>query len=134
MRAFPHLLIEVIGASDDGGSLLHNKPFDYVMVRPERTDFRARHSLLSGDHSPLWGWGHNKLESFGFWGRKSRVKDVEVITAESAGFSEEKDESLQTAIPLIRAAASNRRSSSWQTRFDKRTSAAVCDKGRNQRE
>ena len=48
--------------------------------------------------------------------------------------SEEKDESLQTAIPLIRAAASNRRSSSWQTRFDKRTSAAVCDKGRNQRE
>ena len=47
---------------------------------------------------------------------------------------EEKDESLQTAIPLIRAAASNRRSSSWQTRFDKRTSAAVCDKGRNQRE
>ena len=47
---------------------------------------------------------------------------------------EEKDECLQTAIPLIRAAASNRRLSSWQTRFDKRTSAAVCDKGRNQRE
>ena len=23
-------LIEVIGASDDGGSLLHNKPLDYV--------------------------------------------------------------------------------------------------------
>ena len=38
------------------------------------------------------------VESFGFWGRKSRVKDVEVITAESAGFSEEKDESLQTLL------------------------------------
>ena len=38
------------------------------------------------------------VESFGFWGRKSRVKDVEVITAESAGFSEEKDEGLQTLL------------------------------------
>ena len=38
-----------LGARDDGGSLLHNKPFDYVMARPERTDFRARYSLLSGD-------------------------------------------------------------------------------------
>ena len=46
-------LIEEIGASDDDGSLLHNKPFDYVMARPERTDFRARHSLLSGDFPAL---------------------------------------------------------------------------------
>ena len=38
------------------------------------------------------------VESFGFWRRKSRVKDVEVITAEYAGFSEEKDESLQTLL------------------------------------
>ena len=38
------------------------------------------------------------VESFGFWGRKSRVKDVEVITAESAGFLEEKGESLQTLL------------------------------------
>ena len=51
---FP-LLIEAFGASDEVGSLLHNKPFDYVMARPERTDVRARHSLLSGDYLPLWG-------------------------------------------------------------------------------
>ena len=25
------------------------------MARPERTDVRARHSLLSGDYLPLWG-------------------------------------------------------------------------------
>ena len=33
--------------------LLHNKPFDYVMARPELTDLRARYSLLSGDHPAL---------------------------------------------------------------------------------
>ena len=38
---------------------------DYVMARPEPTDLRARHSLLSGDHSsPVGTEGHNKLESF----------------------------------------------------------------------
>ena len=38
---------------------------DYVMARPERTDLRARHSLLSVDHSsPVGTEGHNKLESF----------------------------------------------------------------------
>ena len=35
------------------------------MARPERTDFRARHYLLSDDHSsPVGTEGHNKLESF----------------------------------------------------------------------
>ena len=69
------------------------------MARPECTGFRARHYLLSGDFPALAKGGswYEMVESFGFWGRKSRVKDVEVITAESAGFSEEKDESLQTA-------------------------------------
>ena len=100
LRVFFSLLIEVFGASDEGGSLLHNKPFDYVMARPERSDFRARHDLLSGDLPALAKGGswYEMVESFGFWGRKSRVNDVEVITAESAGFSEEKDESLQTLL------------------------------------
>ena len=50
------------------------------MARPECTDIRARHSLLSGDHSPLWGRGHYKLESFGFWGRKFCIKNVEILS------------------------------------------------------
>ena len=70
------------------------------MARPERTDFRARYCLLSGDFPALAKGGSRyfMVESFGFWGRESRVRDVEVITAESAGFSEEKDESLQTLL------------------------------------
>ena len=50
------------------------------MARPECTDLRARYSLLSGDHSPLWGWGHDKLESFGFWGRKFCIKNAEILS------------------------------------------------------
>ena len=50
------------------------------MARPECTDIRARYYLLSGDHSPLWGWGHYKLESFGFWGRKFCIKNVEILS------------------------------------------------------
>ena len=50
------------------------------MARPGRTDLRARYSLLSGDHSPLWGRGHNKLESFGFWGRKFCIKNAEILS------------------------------------------------------
>ena len=50
------------------------------MARPECTDLRARYFLLSGDHSPLWGWGHVMLESFGFWGRKFCIKNVEILS------------------------------------------------------
>ena len=32
------------------------------------------------DHSPLWGWGHYKLESFGFWGSKFCMKNVEILS------------------------------------------------------
>ena len=32
------------------------------------------------DYSPLWGWGHYKLESFGFWGRKFCIKNVEILS------------------------------------------------------
>ena len=32
------------------------------------------------DHSPLWGWGHYKLESFGFWGRKFCIKNAEILS------------------------------------------------------
>ena len=67
------------------------------MARPERTDLRARYSLLSGDLFSPVGLGHYKLESFGFWRRKSCIKGVAVGTAETARFSGEKDECLQTA-------------------------------------
>ena len=32
------------------------------------------------DYSPLWGWGHYKLESFGFWRRKFCIKNVEILS------------------------------------------------------
>ena len=51
------------------------------MARPELTDLRARYCLLSGVHSPLWGRGHDKLESFGFWGRKFCIKNVEILSS-----------------------------------------------------
>ena len=54
------------------------------------------------DHSPLWGWGHYKLESFGFWGRKFCIKNVEILSvgkiAEFAKFAGGKDGSLQTLL------------------------------------
>ena len=59
---------------------IYNISSDYVMARPECTDLRARYYLLSGDHSPLWGRGHYKLESFGFWGRKFCIKNVEILS------------------------------------------------------
>ena len=50
--------------------------------------------------SPV-GLGHYKLESFGFWGRKFCIKNVEILSvgkiAESARFAEEEDLSLKTA-------------------------------------
>ena len=54
------------------------------MARPECTDLRARYSLLSGVHSPLWGRGHYKLESFGFFlggggGGKFWIKNGEIL-------------------------------------------------------
>ena len=45
------------------------------MARPERTDLRARHSLLSGDHSPLWDErGIDQLESYDFGAERKRLK------------------------------------------------------------
>ena len=132
LRVFFSLLIEVFGASDEGGSLLHNKPFDYVMARPERSDFRARHDLLSGDLPALAKGGswYEMVESFGFWGRKFCIKNVEILSvgkiAEFAKFAGGKRRKSPDHYCLIRAAASNRLSSSWQTCFDKRTSAAYC--------
>ena len=80
------------------------------MARPERTDFRARHCLLSGDHSPLWGWGHNKLESFGFWGRKFCIRNVEILSvgkiAEFAKFAGGKRRKSPDRFLLNRATAS----------------------------
>ena len=52
------------------------------MARPERTDFRARHDLLSGDFPALAKGGSRYLmvESFGFWGRKFCIKNVEILS------------------------------------------------------
>ena len=83
------------------------------MARPERTDVRARHYLLSGDHSPLWGRGHYKLESFGFWGRKFCIKNVELFAvgkiAEFARFAGGERRKSPDRFSLIRAAASYRK-------------------------
>ena len=38
------------------------------------------HCGSEGDHSPLWGRGHDKLESFGFWGRKFCIRNVEILS------------------------------------------------------
>ena len=78
MVAYNTLIAQTIKVCDS--MEIYNISSDYVMARPERTDLRARYSLLSGDHSPLWGWGHNKLESFGFWGRKFCIKNVEILS------------------------------------------------------
>ena len=51
------------------------------------------------DYPPHGGLrGLDFVESFGFWRRKSCIKGVAVRTAETARFSGEKDESLQTAL------------------------------------
>ena len=50
------------------------------MARPDCTDLRARYSLLSGNHSPLWGRGDYKLESLGFLGRKFCIRNVEILS------------------------------------------------------
>ena len=75
------------------------------MARPEPTDIRARHSLLSGDHSPLWGRGHYKLESFGFLGRKFCIKNVEILSfgkiAEFAKFAGGKRRKSPDRFPFI---------------------------------
>ena len=75
-------MIDTFGASDYGGSLLHNKPFDYVMARQGRTDVQARHSLLSGDLPALAKGGswYLMVESFGFWRRKFCIKNVEILS------------------------------------------------------
>ena len=62
------------------------------------------------DHSPLWGWGHYKLESFGFLGRKFCIKNVEILSvgkiAEFAKFAGGKRRKSPDRFCLIRAAAS----------------------------
>ena len=75
------------------------------MARPERTDVRARHSLLSGDFLPLWGprgitsWS---LVASGGENFDKRCRDFAFgKIAESPKFSGEEDSSLQTAVCLI---------------------------------
>ena len=52
------------------------------MARPERTDLQARYSLLSGDFPALAKGGswYEMVESFGFWGRKFCIKNVEILS------------------------------------------------------
>ena len=67
---------------------------------------------------PLWGWGHYKLESFGFWRRKFCIKNAEIFAvgkiAEFAKFAGGKRRKSPDRFSLIRATASYRRSSSWK--------------------
>lgn len=72
---------------------IYNISSDYVMVRPERTDVRARYSLLSGDYLPLWG-----LRGIASWS---------LMTLERSG----KGLSLQTAVCLTE------RSELWMVAF-----------------
>ena len=52
------------------------------MARPELTDLRARYYLLSGDFPALdkGGSWYVMVESFGFWGRKFCIKNVEILS------------------------------------------------------
>ena len=58
------------------------------------------------------------LESFGFWGRKFCIKNVEILSvgkiAEFAKFAGGKRRKSPDRFSLIRATASYRRSSSWK--------------------
>ena len=46
------------------------------MARPECTDLRARYSLLSGTHSPLWGRGGGlQAGVFGLFGEEILHKE-----------------------------------------------------------
>ena len=52
------------------------------MARPERTDLRARYSLLSDDFPALAKGGswYEMVESFGFWGRKFCIRNAEILS------------------------------------------------------
>ena len=52
------------------------------MARLERTDFRARYCLLSGDFPALAKGGSRyfMVESFGFWRRKFCIKNAEILS------------------------------------------------------
>ena len=80
------------------------------MARPKRTDVRARHYLLSGDHSPCGVGGIDQLESFGFRGRKSCIKNVEIFAvgkiAEFARFAGGERRKSPDRFSFNRAAAS----------------------------
>ena len=90
------------------------------MARPERTDVRARESLLSGDFSALAKGGswYEMVESFGFWGRKFCIRNVEILSvgkiAEFAKFAGGKRRKSPGRFSLIRATASY----GWSSSFD----------------
>ena len=79
------------------------------MARPEHTDVRARYSLLSVDLPALAKGGSWYLivESFGFWGRKFCIKNVEILSvgkiAEFAKFAGGKRRKSPDRFCLIRA-------------------------------
>ena len=67
---------------------------------------------------PLWGLGHNMLESFGFWRRKFCIKNAEILSvgkiAEFAKFAGGKRRKSPDRFSLIRATASY----GWSSSFD----------------
>ena len=82
------------------------------MARPERTDVRARHYLLSGDHSPLWGRGHKPAGVFWLSGEEILHKERRDFAvgkiAEFARFAGGERRKSPDRFSLIRAAASYR--------------------------
>ena len=90
------------------------------MARPERTDVRARESLLSGDFPALAKGGswYVMVESFGFWRRKFCIKNAEILSvgkiAEFAKFAGGKRRKSPDRFSLIRATASYE----WSSSFD----------------
>ena len=66
MVAYNTLIAQTIKVCDS--MEIYNISSDYVMARPERTDLRARHSLLSGDHSPCGVGGITSWSLLAFGG------------------------------------------------------------------
>ena len=61
--------------------LLHNLPSDYVNLAGLEGCGSFTDEGSKDDHSsPVGTEGHDKLESFGFWGRKFCIKNVEILS------------------------------------------------------
>ena len=55
-------------------------PAKLESLGPRSAEGPLRTALAKAIILPLWGLGHNKLESFGFWRRKFCIKNVEILS------------------------------------------------------